>query len=402
MANDINIEFNVPKIFIPLFNSTKRYNILYGGRGSGKSWAAAYYCIIKAIEKKRRILCTREIQRTIKDSVYKLLTDIIKQNEYLQKMFVIRSDAILCVNGSEFIFKGLRQNVQEIKSTEGIDICWVEEAQSISAQSDDILTPTIRKKESKIIYTYNPYEPKDVVYTKYIMADRDDVLAIKANYYNNPYLPDVLIKEAEYDKIHNITLYKHKWEGEFVQRSELLVLADKLIIDMYEYQGDVVIRYGVDWGFSVDATAVVKVVIDTNNNVLYIEQEAYGVGIDIDRLPELFDQVEGIRGGLIIADSARPETISYMKQRGFNIRGSIKGAKSKNEGIAFLRSFKHIIINPMCKNTIAEFSNYKYKADKITGEPLSEVEDGNDHTIDATRYAIEDLMRLQRAKFKIL
>lgn len=397
----MEIDIKVPKVFIPLYKTDKRYNVLYGGRGSGKSWAAAYYCIIQAIESKRRILCTREIQRTIKDSVYKLLSDIISNDNFLSKTFVIKNDTIQCVNGSEFIFRGLRHNVQEIKSTEGIDICWVEEAQSISAQSDDILTPTVRKPGSKLIYTYNPYSPKDVIYTKYIQSNRDDVLAIKSNYYNNPYLPDVIVQEAEYDRTHNVTLYNHKWEGDFVQRSDLLVLADKIIIDTYDYPDTAVVRYGADWGFSSDATAVVKVVIDTDSNILYIEQEAYGVGIDIDRLPEMFEQIEGIHNGLIVADSARPETISYMKKNGFNIRGSIKGARSKTEGVAFLRSFKNIVIHPECKNAIAEYSNYQYIADRITGEPLAALQDGNDHTIDATRYAIEDLMRLNRAKFKI-
>ena len=385
----MNIE--VPKIFIPIFESEKRYIVLYGGRGGGKSWFVALYCLIKAMEKKRRILCTREIQRTIKDSVYKLLVDLIQKYPEFEKFFIIKHDMICGVNGSEIIFKGLKHNPTEIKSTEGIDICWVEEAQNISKQSNDLLTPTIRKENSKIIYTYNPYSIKDVVKTEYIDKERDDVHKIRVLYLDNPFLPNVLLHEAEYDKKNDYMLYKHKWLGETLQYSNLLVFADKIVVDDYEYSDNIAIRYGADWGFSQDPTVLIKVVID--GKILYIEEEAYAIGCDIDKIPELFDRIEGVRKGLIIADSARPETISYIRNQGFNIRASIKGAGSVKEGIAFLRSFEKIIINPQCKHTINEFSNYKYKQDKITGEPLNDVQDGNDHTIDAVRYAIEDLMR---------
>lgn len=396
------LKINVPKIFLPLFRNAQRYNVLYGGRGSGKSWTVAIFCLVKAMEKKRRILCTREIQRTIKDSVHKLLMDIIQSNEIMSKYYIIKNDAIIGINGSEFIFKGLRHNPQEIKSTEGIDICWVEEAQSISKQSNDILTPTIRKPGSIIIYTYNPYSKKDVIYTEFIEKQRENVLFIKALYKDNPYLPDVLREEAEYDMKNDYLLYKHKWLGEILQQSNLYVFRDKVYVDEYDYKNNVtIVRYGVDWGFSADATAIVKVVIDEEENIIYIEQEAYALHCDIDKLPTLFSEIDGIHKGMIIADSARPDTIAYMRNKGFTIRGSIKGAKSVYDGIMFLRSFSKIIIHPNCKNAIEEFTNYKYKADKITGEPLNDVQDGNDHTIDATRYAIEDLMRLSKTKMNI-
>jgi len=254
-----------------------------------------------------------------------------------------------------------------------------------------LLTPTIRKENSKIIYTYNPYSEKDVVKTEYIDKERDDVHKIRVLYLDNPFLPNVLLHEAEYDKKNDYMLYKHKWLGETLQYSNLFVFADKIVVDDYEYSDNIAIRYGADWGFSQDPTVLIKVVID--GKILYIEEEAYAIGCDIDKIPELFDRIEGVRKGLIIADSARPETISYIRNQGFNIRASIKGAGSVKEGIAFLRSFEKIIINPQCKHTINEFSNYKFKQDKITGEPLNDVQDGNDHTIDAVRYAIEDLMR---------
>ena len=136
-----------------LFRSRKRYVIIFGGRGSTKSWTVAAYLILRAIQGKTRILCAREVQMSIADSVHKLLSDTIVRMR-LEKFFKIQTRSIVCVNGSEFIFKGLWNNSNDIKSTEGIDICWVEEAQAISSQSLELLTPTIRKENSQIIFTY--------------------------------------------------------------------------------------------------------------------------------------------------------------------------------------------------------------------------------------------------------
>ncbi len=384
------MNIKIPHKLLEIFTTDKRYIVIYGGRGSAKSTSVAYFLLAKALEEKRRILCTREIQNSIKDSVYKLLCDLIQGD--LEKFFTIYKDSIVAYNGSEFIFKGLRHNIQSIKSTEGVDLCWVEEAQSISMQSLDILTPTIRKKDSKIIFTYNPLTQKDAVYKRFLEDDRDDVCAIKIIYEENPFLPDVLRHEAEYDRHNDYALYRHKWLGEFYEQSDVYVLADKVEVDEFYYGDDAIIRYGADWGFAVDPTVLVKCVVFDGN--LYIEKEAYKVKCDIDHTPVLFDTIPEARKGLIVADSARPETINYMRRAGFTIRGSKKGSGSVKEGISFLRSFKKIYIHPECKNTINEFLNYRYKTDRITGEVLQDIEKGNDHTIDAVRYAVEDLMRL--------
>jgi hypothetical protein len=201
-----------------LFRSKKRYIIMLGGRGSTKSWTVAAFLILRAVQTKTRFLCTREVQTSIADSVHKLLSDTI-QRMGLEKYFRIQQRSITCVNGSEFIFKGLWNNANDIKSTEGIDICWVEEAQAISSHSLELLTPTIRKENSQIIFTYNPTNEDDAIDKEFTVPAREglrsDCELIEINYFDSPYFPDVLREEMEYDKKHRPDVYLHKWLGKY-------------------------------------------------------------------------------------------------------------------------------------------------------------------------------------------
>lgn len=201
-----------------LFRSQKRYIIIYGGRGSTKSWTVAAFLILQAIQGKKRILCAREVQMSIADSVHKLLSDTIARMG-LEKFFKIQTRSIVCVNGSEFIFKGLWNNSNDIKSTEGIDLCWVEEAQAISSQSLELLTPTIRKAGSQIIFTYNPTNEEDAIDKEFTVPAREglrtDCELIEINYFDNPWFPGVLKEEMEYDKAHRPDVYLHKWLGKY-------------------------------------------------------------------------------------------------------------------------------------------------------------------------------------------
>jgi phage terminase large subunit len=171
----------VLKPFKELFNPDWRYLVFYGGRASGKSQAVAQSLLIRGRAKKLRILCTREVQNTIKDSVHKLLSDLIEKYGFGE--YAIQRDTIVnLLTGTEFLFKGLRHNINEIKSTEGIDVCWVEEAQSITQASMDILTPTIRKPGSQIIYTFNRFNELDPVYVRYVMNTPPGTYQRKVNF----------------------------------------------------------------------------------------------------------------------------------------------------------------------------------------------------------------------------
>lgn len=384
----------IPNKILPLFHNKLRYAVLYGGRGSGKSWGVALFLILKAIEQKTRVLCTREIQTSIKDSVYKLLSDTISAHG-LDGLYNVKHDSIHSFNGSEFIFKGLLRNSQEIKSTEGIDIAWCEEAASTSRKSLDILIPTIRKPGSQIIFTMNPTNDDDPVYTDFILKDRDDVLKIKANYNDNPFFPAVLKSELEYDKRVDYDKYLHVWEGQCVRHSAAQVFYGKWVVDDFAIPEGVMYYQGLDFGFSVDPTAFIRCYIQDNK--LFITDEIYHVNLDIDKTPEKLKAVPDVEKWALTADSSRPETINYLRRYGFpKIKSSIKGAGSVEDGIAFLRSFEKIIVHPRCKNTINELRTYSYKINKITGEITPILEDKANHLIDALRYALEDLMRFRK------
>ncbi len=205
-------KISIPEKTIFLLQDKSRYKVLYGGRGSGKSVNVALCLILIAIKRKVRILCTRQIQGSIKDSVYKLLKDLISQYGF-DRYFEITLDTIRGVNGSEFIFKGLKSSVAEIKSMQGLDYCWVEEAESVTAESWDVLIPTIREEGSEIWVTFNPNMKSDETYQRFVISPPKDCIAVQLNYYDNPFFPEVLRNEMETCKKLNFPRYEHIWLG---------------------------------------------------------------------------------------------------------------------------------------------------------------------------------------------
>jgi len=378
--------------FAPAFEELfrpHRYKVFYGGRGSGKSWSVARALLLLGYEKPMRILCAREIQRSISDSVHKLLCEQIDAIG-LSGAYTITRDAIRCTSGTEFIFKGLRSNPQEIKSTEGIDICWVEEAAAVSADSWDILIPTVRKPNSEIWLTFNPLDESDPTYQRFVLNAPDDAYVCKVNYDGNPAFPDVLKKEMEWLKARDYESYLHIWEGEVRKHSNAVIFAGRFRVEEFETPKDARFYHGADWGFANDPTALVRCFIQ--DRTLYIDKEAWGVGVELDETPALFDIIETARKWPIKADNARPETISFMRRRGFNISAAKKWAGSIEDGIEFLKSYD-IVIHPRCRHTIDEFNHYSYKVDKQTGDVLPIVVDSFNHILDGLRYSLVDLMR---------
>ena len=211
------------------------------------------------------------------------------------------------------------------------------------------------------------------------------------NYTENPYFPEVLRKEMEYDKQHDFEKYLHVWEGFPLTVSQAQVFRGKYKIepipeDLWTQANR--LFFGADWGFATDPTALVRCFIIDRK--LYIEYEAYGTGVELDEIPALFDTVPLSRKWPLKADSARPETISYLAHRhGYDISAAKKWQGSIEDGIAYLKSFEEIIIDPRCKHTADEFRLYSYKVDKVTGEVLPILVDKHNHCIDAIRYALD-------------
>lgn len=386
------IQVDIPRVFQFLFQPS-RYKSAYGGRGRGASWSYARALVTLASCKKLRILCTREYQNSIKDSVYKVLIDQIEMLK-LTPYYDINKTDITSKVGSEFIFKGL-QHPLEIKSIEGIDIVWLEEAQNVSEESWKFLIPTIRKDNSEIWISWNTGEIEDPTYKRFVTNKPEDCISKLLTYRDNPYFPEALRKEMEYCKKVDYDAYLHIWEGQPASLSDALVFKNKFVEEEFEIEGDMKFFYGADWGFSNDPTTLIRCfVLDRD---LYIDYEAYGVGVEMEELPQLFDSVPGSRFGKILADNARPETISFMKRRGFFIQGCSKAATTKQgfvrDGIEFIKKFEKIYIHPRCKHTLDEFKHYSYKTDKKTNEILPVLQDGFDHCIDALRYGLEDLIK---------
>lgn len=192
----------------------KRYKVLYGGRGGGKSWAVARALLVQAAKTPMRVLCTREVQKSIKDSVHRLLSDQIAAMG-LSGFYEVLDTEIRGKNGSAFLFAGLLQHtIDSIKSFEGVDRVWVEEAHSVSKKSWDVLVPTIRKPGSEIWATFNPQLDSDEVYARFVLAGRADCVALKVNYSENPWFPQVLEDERlEAKRTMKPAEYEYVWEG---------------------------------------------------------------------------------------------------------------------------------------------------------------------------------------------
>lgn len=390
------MDLNIPKLFQPIFNIDKRYIVLWGGRGSGKSHTVARYLLLKALLEDALILCTREYQVSVKDSVYGLLCATINKLE-LNDYFVILKTEIRCVTGSRFIFSGL-QNIENIKSKEEIKYLWIEEANNLNKVTFDTVDPTIRVDDSQIIMVFNLQHIDDYPYTNFVLKNREDTLVIKANYYDNPFLTKALKMQMEYAKKHDIEAFNHIWLGEARQISDALVFKNKFVSEYFETPTkeypDLVFYYGADFGYAKDPSTLVRCYI--LGNTLYIDQEAYGVGIEIDELPNFYDEIyDKDEAWLIIGDNQRPDTISYLANKGYNIKSCRKGKGSVADGIAHLRSFDRIVIHPRCKNTLDEFNHYSYKIDSRTGNVLPLLKEGFDHIIDAVRYSMEDVRKGQ-------
>lgn len=386
------MDIETAHVFLPLLTES-RYKGVYGGRGSAKSHFFAGLLIERMLACKTDAVCIREVQGSLKESVKRLLENKIADMG-VGHLFDIIESVIRCKAGGQIIFTGMQNHTAEsIKSLEGYDIAWVEEAQSLSNRSLELLRPTIRKPESELWFSWNPNKASDPI-DRLLRGDNPpkDAIVVRANYVDNPWFPDVLRDEMVMDQKRDPDKYAHVWLGEYQRVSDSQVLKGKISIDSFtpgdNWDGP---YFGADWGFSVDPTTLVKLWFYADR--LYIEYEAYGVGVEIDHTPALFKTVPGSETHVIRADNARPETISYMRRAGFNIVGAIKGKGSVEDGVVHLRGYEKIIIHPRCVHAIEEARLWSYKTDRLSGDILPVLIDANNHIFDAVRYALETVMR---------
>jgi phage terminase large subunit len=388
---------DIPKVFRfltdPPLGGT-RYRVAYGGRGSMKSWNFARTLLALAANLKLRILCAREFQSSIKESVHKLLDDQIDLMD-LRGWYDVKNTTIVGRNGSEFLFVGIKRDPHKIKSMEGVDICWLEEAEAISKESYRILIPTIRKPNSEIWVSFNPALETDPSWQMFAVDPPDRSIVKFVSYLENPWLPEVLREEARELRRRDPEAYEHIWGGKVWTRSEAEVLSGKWIVDDFQPGADWgAPLFGADWGFARDPTVLVRMWIHAKR--LFIEYDERGVGLSMDDIAKAWERVPGSKDYKIRADNARPETINEMRLRKYKCEGAPKWSGSVEDGVAYLRSFDQIVIHPRCKGWISEARMWRYKVDPRTDDVLPKLRDGNDHGPDASRYGLAPLIQKQR------
>lgn len=385
----------IPPKLIPVFTGPARYRGAYGGRGSGKTRTFAKMTAVRGYMWSKAgesgvIVCGREFMNSLDESSMAEVKAAIASEPFLAEHYDVGEKYIRTRDGRiEYKFTGLRHNIDSIKSKALIKLLWVDEAEAVSEGAWRKATPSVRELDSEIWVTWNPESPKSPTHKRFRESAPSGAKIVEMNYADNPWFPDVLDIERAEDLAKRPDDYAHVWLGQFRTNSEGQVFKNWKV-EPFEAPADSVFRFGADWGFAIDPTVLVRCYIDGRR--LYVDREAYQVGCEIDRTPALFDTIEGSRKWLIRADSARPETVSYMKRQGFRITAALKGQGSLEDGVEFLRSFD-IIVHPRCEKVAEELALYSYKRDDKTEEVLPVLDDKNNHTIDALRYALEELRR---------
>lgn len=339
-----------------------------------------------------RTVCIREVQKSLEQSVKRLLEDKIAELG-VGASFEVLEREIRTPGDGLIIFQGMQNHTAEsIKSLEGYDLAWAEEAQSLSQRSLDLLRPTIRKPKSEIWFSWNPNQATDPVDKLLRGQDAIPSAVVQANWSHNPWFPDVLRVEKDWDLRRDPDKYAHIWGGGYQRNSEARVFRNWKV-DEFETPADARFYLGADWGYAVDPAVLIRCFVQ--GRTLYVDYEAYEIGCEIDRTPFLFGKVPASDRWPIRADSSRPDTISYMQRHGFpKISAATKGPGSIEEGIEFLKSYD-IVVHPRCRHTIDELTLYSFKVDKLTDEVLPVLEDKKNHVIDSLRYAIEPLRGVQ-------
>lgn len=404
----------LPPKLLPVFapkRGTVTYRGAHGGRGSGKSMNFAKMAAVWGVIEPLRVLCTREIQASIKDSFHAELKAAIASEEWLANAYDVGTDYLRSrINGTEFLFKGLYRNLTAVKSTANIDLTIVEEAEDASEEAWVALEATVlRKPKSELWVIWNPKDegsPTDTRFRSVEAANDPDYRIVELNADDNPWFPKGLQKLREkQQRDFDPAKFAWIWEGAYLKNDESKIFANRWATGLRTVTPDWHGPYhGVDWGFSVDPTAAVRCWISPDESELYIDREAGKVGLDLDETAKfLKEKIPGIEKHEVIADSSMPAAISLVGRNktpnGLRradylpyIEGATKGPGSVEDGIEHLKTYK-IVVHPACPETANEFKRYSFKVDRLTGEVTTIIVDKYNHYIDALRYAVEKVMK---------
>lgn len=351
----------------------------------------------------RKLVCLREVQKSLKDSSMQLIKDKIKDMG-LSHLFEEVTTEIRSVKGSgKILFMGLSdKTATTIKSLEGMDCAWVEEAQALSKKSLKILLPTIRKEGSEVWFTWNPTNDDDAVQQLFFPNANGKPtgkapagsICIQVNYEQNPFASKALLEEAERCRRDDPQDFDHVWRGETEKFASARILKHWRVED-FETPKNAMFYFGADWGFSEDPTVLIRCFIEGRK--LFIDYEAYEIGCEIDDTPNLFMQIPESERWPIIAGSDRPERIVHIRKRGFKCVGAVRGPGSIMDGIDWINNYD-TIIHPRCIHTADEFRRYKHPIDPNTGLVVHVLPSKKNHVVEAVRYALENVRRFAQGK----
>lgn len=382
-----------------------RYKVAKGGRGSAKSWSIARALLLKGKKRKMLIVCAREFQKSIAESVHRLLADQII-NMKLSHFYRVTDTSITGKNGTEFIFVGLRTNIKSIKSMEGADILWIEEAENISKGSWKVIIPTIRRSGSEIWVSYNPDEETDPTNKMFGGSPETwppGTQVAEINWMDNKWFPEELRVEKDYAYKIDPETAEHVWGGKCNTRSDAQIFKGHWTVEAFTpdpvcWDGP---YFGQDFGFSTDPAVTTKSWIFDRK--LWIEYAMFGHGLKNNELNALIRTIPGADRHIIRGDCSRPETIAHLSEDfGLNMVGCTKWSGCVEDRIQYFKSFEKIIIHPADDKhphnwmMVDEARLYKWKVDKITGDILPIIVDKWNHGWDATGYAHEPaILRLR-------
>lgn len=384
----------VPEIFKPLFND-HTFKGLYGGRGSGKSHTCALFCLVEALTSKKRIVCIRKIDKKNDEAsvtslkVYMELLGISHLGKFCNRK-------ITFFNGSEILFAGANEsNCGEFKSTDFLDLCWIDEAASLSDKVIRTIAATVRKAGCQLIFSWNPSKHKDACHDYLLEQQEHGALTtiIKANYYDNPFVSDELVGQALALKNKDYEHYLHIWEGFPISKSDELIFSRVLKVEEFESpeEGEVPYTIGVDWGYT-NYSAAVRVFF--RGNTLYIDYESYAKELTPNDIPKFLGGIPCSNILRTIADNSNPLMNRALKEWNSNARKCEKNTSEVQgvlEGIGALRTLDAIVVHPRCVNFIEEMRNYSWETK--AGQVLDKVKKQNDHGVDAMRYACQEYIK---------
>lgn len=385
----------------PILLNMYTYYVYYGGRAGAKSTEIAKCIIILSLtagENYRNsvFLCCREIQQSIADSIYAVLERHIYDLKLENYFIITKTEIISRTLNIKIIFKGLYRNISSIKSIDNVRLVFIDEAATISSDSWEKLIPTVTRNDGvKIIVAFNPENTTDVVYDTFLNSDAESNTYIqKVTYRDNPYpLPVSFYEEMERMKKRDYERYLHIYEGECLKLSNSVVFKNYFEVSDFEIDKNIHKYVGLDFGFSESATACTMCYIKDNN--LYICYEAVSKKLEIDRTGSFIEaRIPHVKNYVWYCDSARPETITFLKKQGYNVKAVEKGKGSIEDGIEYQKSFEMIYIHSKnCPETAREYASYSFKVDERSGQITNKLIDANNDCIDSIRYALEKCMK---------